>query len=154
MYVIFILQDGQNNNGYVPYVDYTRDYNPPSLTMKPALQPTLESSRESLQSTRLHLNSLHSNNSLSSSGTHVTAHHHPAGQVVSNGSIMMGGGGSLTRRQNIDGSGSTYPSNSLQRGIKDSRHENGLPTVMPPAMHEMSLMPNGGLHPPGKIIDR
>jgi hypothetical protein len=23
------LQDGQNNNGYVPYVDYNRDYNPP-----------------------------------------------------------------------------------------------------------------------------
>lgn len=23
------FQDGQNNNGYVPYVDYARDYNPP-----------------------------------------------------------------------------------------------------------------------------
>lgn len=32
-------KDGQNNNGYVPYVDYSRDYNPP---------PPLESSRESL----------------------------------------------------------------------------------------------------------
>jgi len=33
------LQDGQNNNGYVPYVDYARDYNPP---------PPTEGSRESL----------------------------------------------------------------------------------------------------------
>lgn len=24
-----LFQDGHNNNGYVPYVDYTRDYNPP-----------------------------------------------------------------------------------------------------------------------------
>lgn len=25
-----LLQDGSNNNGYVPYVDYTRDYMPPT----------------------------------------------------------------------------------------------------------------------------
>ncbi|XP_023718817.1 irregular chiasm C-roughest protein isoform X2 [Cryptotermes secundus] len=36
---VFPPKDGQNNNGYVPYVDYTRDYNPP---------PPIESSRESL----------------------------------------------------------------------------------------------------------
>lgn len=36
---VFPPKDGQNNNGYVPYVDYTRDYNPP---------PPVESSRESL----------------------------------------------------------------------------------------------------------
>nr|CAD7439490.1 unnamed protein product [Timema bartmani] len=35
----FPPKDGQNNNGYVPYVDYSRDYNPP---------PPIESSRESL----------------------------------------------------------------------------------------------------------
>jgi hypothetical protein len=35
------FQDGQNNNGYVPYVDYARDYNPP---------PPLDSSRESIPS--------------------------------------------------------------------------------------------------------
>ena len=27
--VVILLQDGHNNNGYVPYVDYSRDYNPP-----------------------------------------------------------------------------------------------------------------------------
>lgn len=36
---VFPLKDGQNNNGYVPYVDYARDYNPP---------PPTEGSRESL----------------------------------------------------------------------------------------------------------
>lgn len=25
-----MLQDGHNNNGYVPYVNYSRDYNPPA----------------------------------------------------------------------------------------------------------------------------
>lgn len=30
------FQDGQNNNGYVPYVDYSRDYTPPpSLSLLP-----------------------------------------------------------------------------------------------------------------------
>jgi hypothetical protein len=29
MFYLFLLQDGQNNNGYVPFVDYSRDYNPP-----------------------------------------------------------------------------------------------------------------------------
>ncbi|KAL0273423.1 UNVERIFIED_CONTAM: hypothetical protein PYX00_006087 [Menopon gallinae] len=28
---VFPPKDGQNNNGYVPYVDYSRDYNPPAL---------------------------------------------------------------------------------------------------------------------------
>lgn len=28
---VFPPKDGQNNNGYVPYVDYSRDYNPPPL---------------------------------------------------------------------------------------------------------------------------
>lgn len=49
----FPPKDGQNNNGYVPYVDYSRDYNPPMM------QPPISSSvGESLQSTRLQLNSL------------------------------------------------------------------------------------------------
>lgn len=56
----FIFQDGQNNNGYVPYVDYARDYNPPP-SLQPALQSTVDASRESMQSTRLQLNSLQSN---------------------------------------------------------------------------------------------
>ena len=37
----FYLQDGSNNNGYVPYVDYTRDYLPPTT-------PGIGSSGESL----------------------------------------------------------------------------------------------------------
>lgn len=27
------LKSGQNNNGYVPYVDYARDYSPPPQTL-------------------------------------------------------------------------------------------------------------------------
>ncbi|XP_030767335.1 irregular chiasm C-roughest protein-like [Sitophilus oryzae] len=50
----FPPKDGQNNNGYVPYVDYSRDYNPP--VMQPPISTSLGS--ESLQSTRLQLNSL------------------------------------------------------------------------------------------------
>lgn len=34
-------QDGSNNNGYVPYVDYTRDYMPPTTQ-------SVGASRESL----------------------------------------------------------------------------------------------------------
>ncbi|KAJ8978266.1 hypothetical protein NQ317_003050 [Molorchus minor] len=48
--------DGQNNNGYVPYVDYSRDYNPPM--MQPPISSSLDPTRESFQSTRLQLNSL------------------------------------------------------------------------------------------------
>lgn len=35
------FQDGQNNNGYVPYVDYARDYNPPPPpnTLNTTIQP-------------------------------------------------------------------------------------------------------------------
>lgn len=44
------MQDGQNNNGYVPYVDYSRDYNPPMI------HPPISS----LDQTRLQLNSLQS----------------------------------------------------------------------------------------------
>lgn len=54
----FCLQEGQNNNGYVPYVDYSRDYNPP--VMQPPICSSLDPGRESLQSTRLQLNSLQS----------------------------------------------------------------------------------------------
>lgn len=50
------FKDGQNNNGYVPYVDYSRDYNPP--VMQPPISSSLDPTRESLQSTRLQLNSL------------------------------------------------------------------------------------------------
>ncbi|XP_066254546.1 irregular chiasm C-roughest protein [Euwallacea similis] len=50
----FPPKDGQNNNGYVPYVDYSRDYNPP--LMQPPISTSMGS--ESLQSTRLQLNSL------------------------------------------------------------------------------------------------
>ncbi|XP_067007432.1 irregular chiasm C-roughest protein isoform X2 [Anabrus simplex] len=42
---IFPPKDGQNNNGYVPYADYSRDYNPQP---PPPPATTLESSRESL----------------------------------------------------------------------------------------------------------
>ncbi|KYB28679.1 irregular chiasm C-roughest protein isoform X2 [Tribolium castaneum] len=52
----FPPKDGQNNNGYVPYVDYSRDYNPPM--MQPPISSSLDPGRESLQSTRLQLNSL------------------------------------------------------------------------------------------------
>lgn len=41
-------------------MDYARDYNPPPA-LQPALQSTLDSNRESLQSTRLQLNSLQAN---------------------------------------------------------------------------------------------
>lgn len=53
-----MLQDGHNNNGYVPYVDYSRDYNPP--VMQPPISSSMDPTRESLQSTRLQLNSLQS----------------------------------------------------------------------------------------------
>ncbi|KAK5639967.1 hypothetical protein RI129_010778 [Pyrocoelia pectoralis] len=56
----FPPKDGQNNNGYVPYVDYARDYNPP--IMQPPISSSLDPNRESLQSTRLQLNSLQSHN--------------------------------------------------------------------------------------------
>ncbi|XP_045462512.1 irregular chiasm C-roughest protein-like isoform X1 [Harmonia axyridis] len=48
-------KDGHNNNGYVPYVDYSRDYNPPMM------QPPITSMDPTInQSTRLQLNSLQS----------------------------------------------------------------------------------------------
>ncbi|KAK9876862.1 hypothetical protein WA026_015095 [Henosepilachna vigintioctopunctata] len=51
----FPPKDGQNNNGYVPYVDYSRDYNPPMM------QPPITSMDPTInQSTRLQLNSLQS----------------------------------------------------------------------------------------------
>ncbi|XP_057658367.1 irregular chiasm C-roughest protein-like [Diorhabda carinulata] len=52
----FPPKDGQNNNGYVPYVDYSRDYNPP--IMQPPITSSVDPTRETLQSTRLQLNSL------------------------------------------------------------------------------------------------
>ncbi|KAG5897978.1 hypothetical protein JTB14_013552 [Gonioctena quinquepunctata] len=70
----FPPKDGQNNNGYVPYVDYSRDYNPP--IMQPPISSSLDT-RESLQSTRLQLNSLQahqipvSGNSLPLSDLHI-----------------------------------------------------------------------------------
>ncbi|XP_018325250.1 irregular chiasm C-roughest protein isoform X2 [Agrilus planipennis] len=48
----FASKDGQNNNGYVPYVDYARDYNPPMP------QPPPMESSESLQSRALQLNAM------------------------------------------------------------------------------------------------
>ncbi|ENN81761.1 hypothetical protein YQE_01854, partial [Dendroctonus ponderosae] len=59
----FPPKDGQNNNGYVPYVDYSRDYNPPM--MQPPISTAMGG--ESLQSTRLQLNSLQ-NHQLSMGG--------------------------------------------------------------------------------------
>lgn len=56
IFYYYFFQDGHNNNGYVPYVDYSRDYNPP--VMQPPITSSLD--RESLQSTRLQLNSLNS----------------------------------------------------------------------------------------------
>lgn len=76
----YLLQDGQNNNGYVPYVDYSRDYNPPPL-LQPALQSTLDSSRESLQSTRLQLNSLQATNN------HINANSH-SNLITSQNSLL------------------------------------------------------------------
>lgn len=65
---LFFLKDGQNNNGYVPYVDYSRDYNPPM--MQPPITSSLDPARESLQSTRLQLNSLQAHQlAVSSAGT-------------------------------------------------------------------------------------
>lgn len=63
MITSLLLQDGQNNNGYVPYVDYSRDYNPPM--MQPPISTAMGG--ESLQSTRLQLNSLQ-NHQLSMGG--------------------------------------------------------------------------------------
>jgi hypothetical protein len=41
---------GCNNNGYIPYVDYNRDYTPPpSLTLSNSLKPVLNSSSLSNQ---------------------------------------------------------------------------------------------------------
>ncbi|CAH1984755.1 unnamed protein product [Acanthoscelides obtectus] len=49
----FPPKDGQNNNGYVPYVDYARDYTPP--TIQPSVSQACVVTSESLQSTRLQL---------------------------------------------------------------------------------------------------
>nr|CAH7764369.1 unnamed protein product [Callosobruchus chinensis] len=49
----FPPKDGQNNNGYVPYVDYARDYTPPSA--QPAVSQACVVTSESLQSARLQL---------------------------------------------------------------------------------------------------
>lgn len=85
------MQDGQNNNGYVPYVDYSRDYNPPPV-MQPALQTSIDATREaSLQSTRLQLNSLQSHQ-IPVSGTtlplnDLTDLHMSPSQTLPNGNI-------------------------------------------------------------------
>lgn len=34
-----MLQDGQNNNGYVPFVDYSRDYPPPTTPLPAGVSP-------------------------------------------------------------------------------------------------------------------
>lgn len=66
----FPPKDGQNNNGYVPYVDYSRDYNPP--VMQPPISSSLAD--QSLQSTRLQLNSLQS--------SHHHSNHHQQQQMA------------------------------------------------------------------------
>lgn len=40
--ISYYFQDGQNNNGYVPYVDYSRDYNPPPPPPAPTSTTTVD----------------------------------------------------------------------------------------------------------------
>lgn len=44
-----VLQDGHNNNGYVPFADYSKDYNPP---------PSSHNTSPSISSASFHTNSL------------------------------------------------------------------------------------------------
>ncbi|XP_018566968.1 irregular chiasm C-roughest protein-like isoform X1 [Anoplophora glabripennis] len=84
----FPPKDGQNNNGYVPYVDYSRDYNPPM--MQPPISSSLDPTRESLQSTRLQLNSLQSHQipvSGSSLPLNDLSDLHVAHQAIPNGGL-------------------------------------------------------------------
>ncbi|CAH0546593.1 unnamed protein product [Brassicogethes aeneus] len=80
----FPPKDGQNNNGYVPYVDYSRDYNPPM--MQPPISSSLDPCRESLQSTRLQLNSLQSHTPVSAASMPMNdltdLHHLPNGNMA------------------------------------------------------------------------
>ncbi|XP_017777803.1 PREDICTED: irregular chiasm C-roughest protein-like isoform X2 [Nicrophorus vespilloides] len=82
----FPPKDGQNNNGYVPYVDYSRDYNPPM--MQPPITSSLD---QSLQSTRLQLNSLQNHQIPVSGGcmpmSDLTDLHIAASQGMGNGTI-------------------------------------------------------------------
>ncbi|CAG9840321.1 unnamed protein product [Diabrotica balteata] len=84
----FPPKDGQNNNGYVPYVDYARDYNPPM--MQPPISSSLDHTRESLQSTRLQLNSLQ-NHQLPVSGSSLPLNDlsdlHLSHQSIPNGGL-------------------------------------------------------------------
>nr|XP_022920904.1 irregular chiasm C-roughest protein-like [Onthophagus taurus] len=95
----FPPKDGQNNNGYVPYVDYSRDYNPP-LMQPPPITSSLD---HSIQSTRLQLNSLQSGHQIPVSGSgmplsdlsdiHLNSLNasHSHGGNVPNGNIPVGG---------------------------------------------------------------
>ncbi|RZC39155.1 irregular chiasm C-roughest protein, partial [Asbolus verrucosus] len=78
----FPPKDGQNNNGYVPYVDYARDYNP--SMMQPPISSSLDPGRERLQSTRLQLNSLQSHQ-IPVSGQNLPLNDLSAPQSIPNG---------------------------------------------------------------------
>lgn len=83
-----MFQDGQNNNGYVPYVDYARDYNPP--IMQPPISSSIDPTRESIQSTRLQLNSLQSQNPVSGTSlpmSDLTDIHMANTQNIPNGNL-------------------------------------------------------------------
>ncbi|XP_044269269.1 irregular chiasm C-roughest protein-like isoform X2 [Tribolium madens] len=113
----FPPKDGQNNNGYVPYVDYSRDYNPPM--MQPPISSSLDPGRESLQSTRLQLNSLQSHQ-IPVSGQNLPLNDLSDIHLVTTQSIPNGG---------LPGLGSIDPRFSATYGNPYLRNPNvGLPT--------------------------
>ncbi|XP_065160289.1 irregular chiasm C-roughest protein isoform X3 [Atheta coriaria] len=112
----FPPKDGQNNNGYVPYVDYSRDYNPP--LMQPPITSSLD---QSLQSTRLQLNSLQ-NHQIPVSGTSLPMSDLTDLHIVTSQSLSLGNG-------SIPGIGHIDPRFSATYGNPYLRNPSiGLPT--------------------------
>lgn len=93
------VKSGQNNNGYVPYVDYARDYSPPPSQLQSQRNYNCNTTSSS-NSYSTHLSLTTSNNALTSQSPHQQL----------NGQLP---GGNL----------------SLTRNRPELRQDNGLPSI-------------------------
>lgn len=115
-----MTKSGQNNNGYVPYVDYARDYSPPPSQLQRNFNNTLTTSGSG-NSYSTHLSLATSNNALTSQSVAAAQAAAAAAAVTHqlNGQLP---GGNL----------------SLTRNRPELRQDNGLPSIQ----NSMNSIPN------------
>jgi hypothetical protein len=119
----FQSKSGQNNNGYVPYVDYTRDYSPPpqSLTHLRSLTNSSTVTYNSSNNSVTNANTTTSNNVLSMSN-HLTQ---------SSNTMSASAAPSIATTQ-LNGQLLSNGNLSLQRNphrLQELRQDNGLPSL-------------------------